>query len=156
MKKIEITLATLDDVEQIQRLNEEFWRYNAELMPYYFQPGQDTGEYPRNMITSEDSDLIIAVENDAIVGLACVKESKTMPYAAVVQHKYTHVNDLFITASHRGKGIGKMLMNAVKEWSLARNHDYINLTVLSGNNRALDFYLDLGFGVTEHILKYRL
>jgi len=80
MEKIEIRVAMLRDVEQIQRLNEEFWRYNAELMPYFFQPGKDSGEYPRNMINGEGSDLIIAVENDAIVGLACVISSKTMPY----------------------------------------------------------------------------
>ena len=72
MKNVEIRLASLDDVEQIQRLNEEFWRYNAELMPYYFQAGRDTGEYPRKMVSGKDSDLIIAVENNAIVGLACV------------------------------------------------------------------------------------
>jgi len=87
MENIEIRVAMLEDVEQIQRLNEEFWRYNAELMPYYFQPGKDSGEYPRNMINGEDSDLIIAVENDAIVGLACVISSKTMPYSAIVQHR---------------------------------------------------------------------
>ena len=156
MSDIEIRLAAPDDVEQIQRLNEEFWRYNAELMPYYFQAGQDTGEYPRKMVSGEKSDLLIAVENNAIVGLACVTEGKTMPYAAIVRHKYTTVNDLFITESHRGKGIGKMLMNAVKEWGSARNHDYINLTVLSGNDRALEFYLDFGFYATEQILNYKL
>ena len=156
MSHIEIRLATLGDVKRIQRLNEEFWRYNAELMPYYFQPGQDTGEYPQNIINAEDSDLIVAVEGDAIVGLACLKECKTLPYSAIVQHTYTHVNDLFITSSHRGKGIGKMLMESVKEWSAVRNHDYINLTVLSINNRALEFYLDFGFDITEHILKYKL
>jgi len=154
--QIKIRLAVPDDIEQIRRLNEEFWQYNAALMPYYFQAGHDSGEYPQNMINGVSSDLIVATDGGAIVGLACLMEDKTMPYSAIVQHKFTHVNDLYIIQSHRGKGIGKMLMNVVKEWSKARGHDYIDLTVLEGNSRALEFYLDFGFEVTERILKYRL
>jgi len=154
--QIEIRLAVPDDIEQIRRLNEEFWQYNAALMPYYYQSGHDSGEYPQNMINGANSDIIIAIDDGVIIGLVCLLEDKTMPYSAIVQHKFTHVNDLFITQSHRGKGIGKMLMNAAKEWGVTRGHDYIDLTVLEGNGHALDFYLDFGFEITERILKYRL
>jgi len=151
-----IRLATLDDITQIQRLNEEFWQYNAELMPYYFNAGKDNGEYPRNMISGEDSDIFVAVAEDEIIGIACVKEDVTPPYAAIVRRKFTHINDVFVTEEHRNKGVGKMLVNAVKEWSKARNHDYINLSALSNNKNILDFYAVLGFEVTEYVMKYRV
>ena len=65
---MEIRLATLDDIASICRLYHEFWQYNADLHPVYYKAGTESGGYPKNTITSEKSDIFLAVENNTIVG----------------------------------------------------------------------------------------
>ena len=98
---MEIRLATLNDIDAIRLLNEEFWKYNAKLQPDYYVEAKDPGDYPRSVIDSEDADLILAVDNEIVVGLIHVKETNTLPYAPIVRHRYAEVIDFIVTASRR-------------------------------------------------------
>ena len=103
-----------------------------------------------------DSDIIIAIENEKVVGLIHVRESKTLPYAPIVQHRYAEVVDFIVTASHRRKGIGVMLMDAAKKWSKERNMEYMELFVLSEATGEKQFYENEGFMAVSYNMRCKL
>lgn len=153
---LKIRIATLNDIESICLLNQEFWSYNAGLQGDYYSEAKDNGDYPKSVITNEDSDILLAEENNEVVGFIHVRESKTPPYPPIVQHKYAEIIDLIVTASYRRKGTDSLLMNAAKEWSMARNLDYIELFVLSDAKGEKLFYEQYGFNTVSHTMRYTL
>jgi GNAT superfamily N-acetyltransferase len=153
---MEIRLATLSDIEPICQLYHEFWRYNADLQPMYYKEGKESGEYPRSTITGEESDIILAVDNETIVGFIHVKETRTPPFDAIVQHKCAEIIDFIVTAPCRKKGVGTELMNAAKQWSKSRSIDYIELFVLSNAVDEFHFYEHKDFVAVSHTMRCTL
>jgi len=97
---VETRLATLKDIEPICQLYNEFFAYNAELQPKYYEAGKESGEYPKSVIENDKSDIFLAIENDVIVGFIHVKEAQTPPFDAFVPHNYAEIIDLITTVSH--------------------------------------------------------
>jgi len=153
---MEIRLAVLNDIEQICELYHEFWEYNADLQPQYYKSATETGGYPRSVIENTDADLFVAVENEFMVGLIHVRELQTPQYDVFVHHKYAEVVDLIVTASNRRKGIGSALMDAAKNWSRARDLDYVELFVLAEASGEIQFYERENFKTVSHTMRYTL
>jgi len=65
---LEIRLASLNDIEALCPLLAEFFAYNAKLQPMYCCAAAESGEYPKNMIESDNSDFLVAIDDGAIVG----------------------------------------------------------------------------------------
>ena len=153
---MEIRTAVHDDIEQICRLYNEFFAYNAKIDPVYFKAGKENGEYTGSIIESESADLIIAVFDDKAVGLIHIREGKTPPYDALMQNHYAQIIDFIVTEEHRQKGIGKELMDAAKKWAANRNLDYIELFVLQGAAVEQQFYENHGFVTVIQTKRYML
>ena len=153
---MEIRLATLNDIEPIRQLNNEFWVYNARLQPEYYKEADESGAYPKSVIVSNDSDIIIATEGDIVTGLIHVRKAQTPPYAPIVKHEYAEVVDLIVSAPYRRNGIGTKLMEAAKEWGKMRNLDYIELFVLSNAKGEVAFYEEYGFDTVSHTMRFIL
>ena len=153
---MEIRLATLDDIEPICRLYNEFFAYNARLQPRYCRAGKERGEYPKATITSDNSDIFLAIENSVAVGFIHVREAQTPPFDSIVPHKYAEIIDFFVQAAHRKKGIGGGLIDAAKRWSKTRSLDYIELLVLSNAEDANRFYRHKNFVPVSHTMRYSL
>ncbi|WP_455682645.1 GNAT family N-acetyltransferase [Thomasclavelia sp.] len=56
----------------------------------------------------------------------------------------------------RGKGIGKKLIERVKNWSLEKNSEYIELNVLNENTRAIDLYKLMNFEEKMKTMRMKL
>jgi len=153
---MEIRLATLNDIEAMCPLFTEFFAYNAQLQPMYCRADIERGEYPRTIIESENSDFLIAVENDAILGFIHITQMKTPPHGSIVPHNYSEIIAFMVTASQRGQGIGAMLVEAAKQWSNSRNLDYIELFSLVNADEANRFYDHNDFVTVSHIRRYTL
>jgi len=153
---MEIRPATHGDIEQICQLYNEFFAYNAEKDPVYCRAGKESGEYPKSVVESDSSDLIVAVENNEILGFIHIKEGKTPPYDALVQNHYAQIIDFIVTAAHRKKGIGTKLIDAAKQWANTRSLDYIELFVLTGAKQEHHFYEQNGFDEVFHTMRCML
>jgi GNAT superfamily N-acetyltransferase len=57
-----------------------------------------------------------------------------------------NVHDMGVLPEHRGRGVGKALLQAVEGEARRRGACKITLEVLSGNKRAQALYLALGYG----------
>ena len=153
---METRIATTKDVGQICRLCDEFFAYNADLQPEYYIAAKETGDYPRSIITSENADILVAVENNVIVGFIHISKAQTPPFDSVMPHNYAEIIGCFVTASHRKKGIGAELMDFARRWGKEQNLDCIELCVLSNAKEALDFYKQQGFNAASHNMRCAL
>jgi ribosomal protein S18 acetylase RimI-like enzyme len=153
---MEVRCAVHNDIAQICLLYNEFFAYNAEKDPVYCRAGKESGEYPKSVIDSDSSDLIVAVDNDDVIGFIHIKEGRTPPYDALVQNHYAQIIDFIVTAEHRKKGIGTKLMDAAKEWANKRNLDYIELFVLQGAKDEHRFYEHNEFVTVMQTMRYMM
>ncbi|MCL2377438.1 MAG: GNAT family N-acetyltransferase [Defluviitaleaceae bacterium] len=151
---MEIRLATLNDIDAICPLLNEFFAYNAGLAPMFCKMDDERGDYPKSIIESSDADFLIAVENGIIRGFVHISQMKTPPFGSIVPYRYAEIIGFMVTEAHRGKGIGTKLMDAAKEWSNARNLDYIELAVMANSKNALEFYEQKDFSTTLHIMRH--
>jgi ribosomal protein S18 acetylase RimI-like enzyme len=59
---------------------------------------------------------------------------------------------MWVAPAHRGRGVGKQLVNAILDWARSKHAQALCLMVTSNNEVALRFYQRLGFvrtGKTE-------
>jgi ribosomal protein S18 acetylase RimI-like enzyme len=153
---MKIELATLNDLEAICALYEEFYAYHANMQPIYYKNVIESGRYPKSAINSEKSDIFIAVENNIVVGFALVNEQETPPYECFVPHKYAELDGIIVAPSYRSKGIGASLINAAKQWAMMRELDYIELKVLFQNLKAMSLYEQEGFQTVSRTMRFTL
>ena len=153
---MEVRLATLNDIDALCPLLTEFFAYNAGLQPDFCIAAVERGEYPKNMIESDSSDFLVAIDGDIVVGFIHINQMKTPPYDAVAPHNYAEIMAFMVTASRREQGIGSLLIDAAKQWSKARNLDYIELISLTNAGEANLFYDKKDFATVSHIRRFTL
>jgi len=61
---------------------------------------------------------------------------------------------MWVTPSHRGRGVGRLLVTRVADWSRSRGVRTLCLTVTSNNAVAVAFYQRLGFTMTGRTEPY--
>ena len=81
----------------------------------------------------------VAEVADAIVGIALV-----YPRYSTWRGPVIHLEDLIVTQSMRGKGIGTLLLKRVVEMGLQKNVRRIGWDVLDWNDPAITFYENAG------------
>ncbi|APE27461.1 GNAT family N-acetyltransferase [Aurantiacibacter gangjinensis] len=85
---------------------------------------------------------LIARLDDTAVGLAnCFTGFSTFAAAPLV-----NIHDMAVLPAHRGKGVGRALMQAVEAEALKRGACKVTLEVLGGNDTAKALYRSCGYG----------
>jgi len=132
--------ATINDIDKI---NELFYELDTDAIvaqPKHFQRGSRSFEYLSGLINDENSDFILAVIDDDIIGFSLIFEKATPNINLLVPCKFAYIQDFVVTESYRNKGIGTALMDQSKQWAKDRNLDYLRLSVLYENKNAQRFY----------------
>lgn len=135
-----IRLASHNDINAISDLYTEFFAYNASQQPRYYAASRESGEYPILVMNSEKGDIIVAEDNNIIIGFVHVEEDATPPYPSVLPHKFACIVDLIVNKQYRRNGVGRLLLEEVKCWAKSRNLEYIELMVLENNDIGKSFY----------------
>jgi ribosomal protein S18 acetylase RimI-like enzyme len=148
--------AEKSDIPAINALYEQFYQYNANQQPYFYQAATENGKYPESVIDNESEELFVADSDGKIIGLIHVAEDKTPPYKPVVSHRFAVIVDLFVDETCRGLGAGKELMKAAKKWAEERELDYMELMVLQENELGNGFYKHEGFQTVSHTMRFRI
>ncbi|XP_064184926.1 thialysine N-epsilon-acetyltransferase isoform X1 [Anguilla rostrata] len=63
---------------------------------------------------------------------------------STLKGRSVYMEDLYVMAEFRGKGIGKALMSKVAQLGLAAGCNQLSFTVLNWNKPSMDFYLSQG------------
>jgi ribosomal protein S18 acetylase RimI-like enzyme len=142
---MEIRLAVPEDIQKISAVFEHFYTYNAGQQPQYYRQAAEEGGYPLRIIENRLSDLYVALDGGAIIGLMHVEEKITPPNESIIPHRYADIVALFVDPTYRGQGVGDRLIRAAKKWAKGRKLNYLELFVLAENEGGLGFYKKAGF-----------
>jgi GNAT superfamily N-acetyltransferase len=58
---------------------------------------------------------------------------------------YCFIADVAVAEEHRGRGVGGALMEAVEKWAAESGAEFVLLEYHAGNERAAEFYAELGY-----------
>jgi GNAT superfamily N-acetyltransferase len=103
------------------------------------------------MIKAHDVELLVAELNNELVGSGYARIEAARHYLKHAQHAY--LGFMYVLPGHRGKGINKMIIDALAEWSAAQNIKELRLDVYFDNNAATRAYERSGF--TKHMICMR-
>lgn len=95
------------------------------------------------LITAENTHLIVAVANNEIVGSGYVKIEKSREYHKNEQNGY--VGFIFVKPAFRGKKISILILESLKSWAKAKDLKELRLDVYSNNPSAIIPYERFGF-----------
>jgi len=133
--QIAIRTATIDDAEAI-----------ADLLTQLGYPTTMADAGARIAYLCGDQDAILLAANGTqVCGMATVHVLPVIHYTGTM----ARVTAFVVDANSRGRGVGKMLLAAIREFASVRKVHRIE--VVSGNHRpeAHAFYLAAGYKATE-------
>jgi ribosomal protein S18 acetylase RimI-like enzyme len=140
--------ARADDAPALSALAQETHAVHAAALPHVFQPATAIVATPDDMARLAERAghlLLVAVEDDAVVGYAHAEVQATAdtPYKRAAAR--LHVHAMGVTAARRGGGVGRALLDAVRREAAARGMDGLSLEVYAFNDAARAFYERAGF-----------
>jgi ribosomal protein S18 acetylase RimI-like enzyme len=131
-----IRQATINDLNQLSVL---FAQYRV-FYEQPFEPDEAT-LFLKERLSKEESIVFIAIENDQYTGFIQLYPS----FSSVGMKKIWILNDLFVSADHRKKGIGQLLINRVLAYCKATGRKKVVLSTAYDNLNAQKLYEKLGF-----------
>lgn len=87
----------------------------------------------------------VAMEGDEIIGYTLWFTN----YSTFRTRPGIYLEDLYVSPSHRGKGIGKALLHDLFQRAEAKNYGRVEWSVLDWNQTAIDFYRSQGAEILE-------
>lgn len=96
-----------------------------------------------NMIDDPNIYLVVAQAGDKIVGSGYARIEAAKPYLEHEKHSY--LGFMYTLPEFRGKGINKLIIGALKAWSVSRNIMEMRLDVYVNNTPAIQAYEKVGF-----------
>ena len=108
-----------------------------ELQELFLSVEWVSGKYPDRLVKAmqNSGSVFSAWDNDKLVGLINALDDGDMT---------AYIHYLLINPAYQGKGIGKLLLQMVKE----KYKDYLRIVLIS-ENREVGFYKNSGFVVGE-------
>lgn len=117
-----------------------------QIVPYHLDPEYAAINY-ENLITREDCCILVAREEAQILGTVSGFCCRGLASTLLV------VEDLIVSESLRGSGIGTKLMTAIHEYGKGQNCEYSILVSSGFRKQAHHFYEKIGY--TEDVRGFR-
>ena len=104
------------------------------------------------MITAPHIHLVVAEREGQLIGSGYARLESAKPYLQHSRHAY--LGFMYVEPAHRGKGVNKMIIEALAQWSRAQNITELRLDVYHDNLPAIRAYERAGF--IQHMVQMRL
>lgn len=97
----------------------------------------------KELILSPQSTVIVAEHNDEIIasGYALIKPAKDY----LKYKEYAYLGFMYVRPSYRGRGINKLILDALTGWAKSKNMTELRLQVYDENKPAVKAYEKVGF-----------
>lgn len=151
MLEYRLEQATLEDVELIAPLFDEyriFYGQSSDL--------EAARDFLQDRLTEEESVIIMAVTGEgghkAAGGLAQLYPS----FSSVTLQRLWILNDLYVAEEQRGQGLGRLLLQGVREFARRSGSKGLTLTTMTDNTAAQHLYEAEGYLRDEEFYTYNL
>ena len=146
--EVSIRKGTTEDYNPLCELFDEVDGLHRGNLPHLFQkPNGPVREqdYYWELIADENVGLFVAEIGEKLVGfvLAVIKDAPAIP--VFVPRRYAIVDSVGVKLGFQNHGMGRMLMDTVHEWAMAKGATSIELNVYEFNKTAIAFYERLGY-----------
>ena len=150
MEKVIIRKATMNDLDTL--LVFEQGVINAERPFDLTLKKEHTHYYDiEKMIKAPDVELVVAELDAEIIACGYARIENAKSYLQHQQHAY--LGFMYVVPAHRGKGINKMIIDALTTWAAAENITELRLDVYQENEAAIKAYERVGFA--KHMVAMR-
>lgn len=106
--------------------------------------GDDVRYYDlHELIVSPDAEVVVAELSTQIIGSGYARIEKSEDYLKHPRHSY--LGFMYVVPEHRGKGINKLIVDALESWSISRGVPEIQLEVYVDNVTAIKAYEKAGY-----------
>ncbi len=157
MDKIVITKATINDLDQLQKIGrqtffETFSTGNTEEnMTKYLNEGFSIDKLTTEL-NDKNAEFYFATLNDNIIGY--LKLNIGQSQTELQDDKGLEIERIYVLKDFHGKSVGQLLYVKAIQIARQKNADYIWLGVWEENPRAINFYKKNGFvEFDKHIFK---
>ena len=107
----------------------------------------------KEMIGLPNTEIIVVAElNKEIIASGYARIENSKPYLRHDKHAY--LGFMYVSPTHRGKGIIKLIIEFLKDWAVSKNIHELRLDVYFENISAIQAYEKFGF--SKHMVEMRL
>jgi GNAT superfamily N-acetyltransferase len=89
--------------------------------------------------------IFMAEEDSLVVGFSTILADEPFTELDDPPGHYALITDLVVLESHRGRGIGRLLLERAEAYAKQAGAKELRIGVLSGNRMARQLYVDVGF-----------
>lgn len=140
---IVVRKARVSDIDELFGLVKESDRYYAEP-PLFLKRESEEKDQIVELITSNDSEVFLAVRNDEIIGFMNIRCNQTDEVITLSDTTTACIDPLgaYIKRECRGLGVGKKLLYELIAWSGQQDVTNIHVDFESANYHANQFWLN--------------
>ena len=145
---ISVRKATANDYSSLCELFDEVDALHRDNLPHIFQKPSGAAreqDYYSGLLADENVALLVAEAGEELVGFvhAIVRDAPTFP--VFVPRRYAIVDSIVVKSGFKSHGIGRILMDKMQAWAIAKGATSIELNVYEFNKTAISFYKRLGY-----------
>ena len=150
---IKIAEATEKDIPEIVELWKELADYHSNIDSFFTR--RDAGHvnfksFITELIKSKEAKILIAIENEKIIGYTIAKIDLYPP--VYLLEKHGSIYDMYVILKYRKKGIGNKLWQEALKWFKMLNLERVELSIVPANLEASSFWKKQGFKNYMHKL----
>ncbi|HET6768920.1 MAG TPA: GNAT family N-acetyltransferase [Chitinophagaceae bacterium] len=108
----------------------------------------------KEMLAAPHIEVLVAETHDRIIasGYARIERSKRF----LKHEKHAYLGFMYVLPEYRGKGLNKMIIDALKNWAALQNINEFRLEVYYGNASAIRAYEKIGFSKYMLAMRFNL
>ena len=114
------------------------WRVFTPRPGFY----DEVGAKYRAAIASEDQLVVVAEENDEVVGMAYAEARTPSRFS---DERSLELSGVVVRSDFRGRGVGRALVAEAARFATERGIPWVELKTFSPNQGAMEFWESLGF-----------
>lgn len=133
---------------------EQHQRYNPDRFSRFKDHRVRLGAFLRKELHNPRSRILLLEEQEEIVGYALVRMEEADLVDIALERAWIH--DLYLAEKVRGRGAGKILLQAAVEAARALGSQVVMLQVASQNDHAKAFFQHCGFEVATYEMMLKL
>lgn len=156
MTDITIRKAKIEELSAIQKLSNTLGKQSFSFdndLSLTWANTEEGEKYYRAKIAGEKGICLVAEKDGEIMSFASGTIHEPDAWRLV---KRVEIDNVFVSEKFRGQGIGKLLIDAMKQWGKKIGAKRIILNAFIDNTKAVSFYESEGFSPYEIILQQKI
>jgi ribosomal protein S18 acetylase RimI-like enzyme len=155
---MEIIIANKEHLDDLVSLNIEVQKLHVGFEPTIFKEPdrEEIKQFFREILADENREIFISQDEARPVGYIALQIGGHEGHAFCHPQKWIYIDQIGVTKEFRGKGVGKKLIEAAKEYARKHNINHIMLDVWTVNKNAKVFFEKQGFTTFNERMRIEL